>query len=99
MKAAKSTPGSCGVNGCGLGLWGCWLGVLGCMDGVGWGVGFWVVQLGVLVFSGFAGGLGVHDGGLRVCSLWRSSGSHHVPVSYPSGSPLFSGDLCCASLR
>ena len=73
MKAAKSTPGSCGVRGCGLGLQGWWLGVLGCMDAVGWGL-----------VSGLCGwGLGVHDGGLRVCSSWwRSSGSHHEPVSF-----------------
>ena len=76
MKAAKSTPGSCGVHGCGLGLW-----------GGGWGFwGAWIVwggrlvsglcRLGFLVFSGSAGGLGVHDGVLKVCSSWwRSSGS------------------------
>ena len=75
------------------------VGVLGCMDGPGWGVGFWVVPTRVLVFFGSAGGLGVRDGGLKVCSSWwRSSGSHHVPVSYPSGSPLFSGELSCAYL-
>ena len=61
----------------------------------GMGVSFWVV----LVFFESAEGLGARWGSegaqLLVAIFWVS---HHVPVSCPSGSPLFSGALCCASL-
>ena len=79
-----------------------WLGTLGGLGASGMVVGGFGVHgwcgVGGWFLGCAAGGLGVHDGGLRVCSSWWQSGSHHVPVSYPSGSPLFSGALCCASL-